>query len=50
MVDALTPTGGAQKIPRAPSVKVKVILSSVRSDTARPSRWLSFSSSLSRLI
>jgi len=46
MVDAFAATRRAQKFPRAASVRMS--LSSVRSDTARRSRWFSFSSSFSR--
>jgi hypothetical protein len=46
MVDALAATRRAQKFPFAASVRMS--LSSVRSDTARRSRWFSFSSSFSR--
>ena len=47
MVDAPATAGRAQKFPRAASVRI--ILSSVRSETARLSRVFSVSSSLSRL-
>ena len=43
MVDAFAAPRRAQKFPRAASVRMS--LSSVRSDTARRSRWFSFSSS-----
>ena len=46
VVDASATARRAQKFPRAASVRI--ILSSVRSDTARRSRPFSFSSSLSR--
>ena len=46
VVDAFAAARRAQKFPRAASVRMS--LSSVRSDTARRSRWFSFSSSLSR--
>ena len=46
MVDALAATRRAQKFPFAASVRIN--LSSVRSDTARRSRWFSFSSSFRR--
>ena len=46
VVDASATARRAQKFPRAASVRI--ILSSVRSDTARRSRTFSFSSSLSR--
>ena len=48
MLDAKTATCGAQKFPRAASCKM--ILSRVRSDTARRRRAFSVSSSLKRLI
>lgn len=47
MIDALTTTRRAQKFPLAASVNMS--LSNVRSDTARRSRWFSFSSSFRRL-
>ena len=47
MVDTSTAAGGAQKFPRAASVRI--ILSSVRSETARLSRVFSVSSCFSRL-
>ena len=46
MVNALAATRRAQKFPLAASVRMS--LSKVRSDTARRSRWFSFSSSFSR--
>lgn len=46
MDNALTAAGRAQKFPRAASVRI--ILSSVRSDTARLRRWFSASSTFSR--
>jgi integrase len=46
VIKALTAAGRAQKFPRAASVRI--ILSSVRSDTARRSRWFSVSSSFRR--
>ena len=46
MIDALATTRRAQKFPFAASVRMS--LSKVRSDTARRSRWFSFSSSFSR--
>ena len=46
MDNALTAAGRAQKFPRAASVRI--ILSSVRSDTARLRRWFSVSSAFSR--
>ena len=47
MIDALATTRRAQKFPLAASVNMS--LSNVRSDTARRSRWFSFSSSFRRL-
>ena len=47
VVNAPTPARRAQKFPRAASVRIS--LSSVRSDTARLSRWFSVSSSFRRL-
>ena len=46
MIYALTTAGRAQKFPRAASVRI--ILSSVKSDTARLSRAFSVSNSFSR--
>jgi hypothetical protein len=46
LVNALAATRRAQKFPLAASVRMS--LSSVRSETARRSRWFSFSSSFSR--
>ena len=46
MVDAFPATRRAQKFPFAASVRIN--LSSVTSDTARRSRWFSFSSSFRR--
>ena len=47
LVNALAATRRAQKFPLAASARI--ILSSVRSETALRRRWFSFSSSLSRL-
>ena len=47
MINALATTQRAQKFPLAASVNVS--LPNVRSDTARRSRWFSFSSSFRRL-
>ena len=47
MIDALATTRRAKKFPLAASVNKS--LSNVRSDTARRSRWFSFSSSFRRL-
>ncbi len=47
MLDALATARRAQKFPRAASARI--ILSSVRSETARRSRWFSVSSSFNRL-
>ena len=47
MIDALATTRRAQKFPLAASLNMS--LSNVRSDTARRSRWFSFSSSFRRL-